>query len=108
MSTLPYRAWTATGDTYDIAFPLHGETADPGRVGALVSALLDAVETEIGKAAETSNGDVLQAFAMAMAVRARMIHAPQPVVERLSGDLLRTALDAVAEADHSAPRSGTA
>ncbi|MFC3228676.1 hypothetical protein ACFOGJ_15640 [Marinibaculum pumilum] len=108
MTTLPYRAWTASGDSYDIDFPLHDETVDAGRVGEMVSALLDAIERDIVKVGETSNGDVLQAFAMAMAVRARMIRAPQPVVDKLSGDLLRAALDAVAAAGHSHQKAGRA
>ncbi len=108
MASLPYRARTASGDIFDIQFPLHPETADPVRVGQMVTALLDCMEKDIGIIGETSNGDVLQAFAMAMAVRARMIHASQEVVAPLSTALLRGALEAVATADHARPQSGRA
>ena len=102
MKKLPYRARTTTGDTFDIEFPLHNETASPVRVAQLVSAILAAIDKDIAVAGEASNGDVLQAVAMAMAVRARMIHAPPATVEQLAGQLLRMALAAAADA----PREG--
>ena len=108
MKKLPYRARTVTGDVFDIEFPLHDETGDPVRVGQLVSALLDAIDRDIALAGDTSNGDVLQAAAMAMAIRARMIHSPREATEMLSTQLLQAALQAVAEAPRQAPASGHA
>ena len=108
MKKLPYRARTKTGDIFDIEFPLHGETVDAVRVGQLVTALLEALDRDIGLGGETSNGDVLQAAAIAMAIRARMIHARQSATDSLSTELLRTALDAVAAATHHAPQAGHA
>jgi len=105
---LPYRARTATGDSYDIEFPLHGDTVDPVRVSQLVSTVLGAIDRDIGIALDTSNGDVLQAVAMALAIRARMIQAPHATVSQLASDLLSSALDAVANARHEAPRAGHA
>ena len=108
MKKLPYRARTTTGDVFDIEFPLHGETASPVRVAQLVSAILAAIDKDIAVAGEASNGDVLQAVAMAMAIRARIIHAPPAVVEQLAGQLLRTALEAVADTPRKSPQSGRA
>ena len=108
MKKLPYRARTATGDIFDIAFPLHDETGDPVRVGQLVSALLEAIDRDIALVGETSNGDVLQAAAMALAVRARMVHAPFEVTEALAVDLTETALRAVAAASRETPQVGHA
>ena len=108
MKKLPYRARTSMGDTFDIDFPLHDETRDPVRVGQLVSAVLQVIDRDIAVAGETSNGDVLQAVAMAMAIRARMIQSPHEAVARLSAELLRTALDAVAEAARQSPQIGHA
>ena len=108
MKKLPYRARTATGDSFDIEFPLHGETRDPVRVGQILSTVLDAINKDIALAGETSNGDVLQAVAMAMAIRARMIHAPQEGLEALSAQLLWTALTASAEAARHTPQVGHA
>ena len=39
MSTLPYRAKTATGDSFDIDFPLHADTESAMRVSQLIDAL---------------------------------------------------------------------
>jgi hypothetical protein len=108
VKTLPYRARTATGDVYEVEFPLHRETGDPVRVSQLVSAMLEAIDRELAVAVETSNGDVLQAAAMALAIRTRMIHAERQTVERLAVGLFRAALDAVAVANHRPPLSGHA
>ena len=105
---LPFSAKTASGDRYEIEFPLHEETANAVRVRQLLSDLLAAIDKDIALSGELSNGDVLQAAAMAMAVRARMIHAPRPVSERLSQELLRNALDAVAKATCHSPQIGNA
>ena len=106
MKKPPYRARTTTGDSFDIDFPLHGETLDAVRVGQLISAVLDAIDKDIALAGETSNGDVLQA--LAMAIRARMIHAPRAALETLSVQLLQTALAAAAEATRDTPQMGHA
>lgn len=108
MKKLPYRAETGMGEIFDIEFPLHEETGDPVRVGQLVTLLLDVIDRDLAIAGETSNGDVLQAFAMAMSIRAGMIHAPNGVTGKLSMDLLSSALEAVGSADRRYPQSGHA
>lgn len=105
---LPYRCTTATGDTYDIEFPLHEATESPMRASQILSAVLEAIDRDIAVCGETANGDVLQALAMAMAIRGGMVHAPQAVTDRLSQDLLSSAQAAMAEAGRSAPPSGHA
>ena len=108
MKKLPYRARTASGHNFDIDFPLHDETRDAVRVGQLLSAVLDAIDKDISLGGDTSNGDVLQAVAMAMAIRSRMIASPQATVESLSVQLLRTALAAAEEGVHHTPQVGHA
>ncbi|MDJ0934056.1 MAG: hypothetical protein QNJ06_02610 [Kiloniellales bacterium] len=108
MKKMPYRARTASGDSFDIDFPLHDETRDAVRVGQLLSTVLEAIDKDIALGGDTSNGDVLQAVAMAMAVRSRMIASPQAAVEVLSLQLLRTALAAAEEGVHHAPQVGHA
>ena len=108
MRTLPYRTRTAMGDIYEFEFPLHAETGDAVRVAQLVSAILAAIDRDLAIAGETSNGDVLQAAAMAMAIRARMIQAEQQTVQRLATDLMHTAQAAVARATHRRPQAGHA
>ena len=108
MAKLPYRAHTATGDRLDIAFPLHRETVSAVRVEQLVSTLLSAIDKDIAIADETSNGDVLQAVAMTLAIRAGMIHAPSETTERLAAQLLAGAFGAVADSERTSPPAGHA
>jgi len=108
MRPLPYRVETATGDILDITFPLHGETGSPMRVDQLLSAILNAVDQDIKLCGETGNGDVLQALAMALAVRARMIHAPEDVTAKLAHELLTSATTAAATAERTSPETGNA
>ena len=108
MTTLPYRATTSTGDVFDIAFPLHEQTVDPVRVQQMVSTVLEAIDRDVMMAGDTSNGDVLQALAMAFAIRAGMIHASSEVTGRLAQDLLASALRAMAAADRSGVAAGHA
>ena len=105
---MPYRARTATGDSFDIDFPLHAETGSAMRVEQLVTAVLQTIARELAVGGETSNGDVLQALAMSMAIRARMIHADMASLDRLSKELLHDALEAAAAAERQAPPSGRA
>ena len=105
---LPYRAKTSTGDVFDIVFPLHSETGNAVRVGQLISAVLEAIDKDIAIAGETSNGDVLQAVAMTMAIRAGMIHAPHETSENLAKNLLSIALDAMVDTTIHRPRAGHA
>jgi hypothetical protein len=108
MKTLPYRARTEMGEIFDIAFPLHEETQDANRIEQLVSALLDAVDKDIAIAGEASNGDVLQAVAMAMAIRAGMIQASRDIAGRLACGLLENALEAVSDAPRLGLQAGHA
>ena len=108
MRPLPYRVETATGDTRNITFPLHSGTASPVRVNQLLTAILDAINQDIKVCGETRNGDVLQAAAMALAVRARIIHAPTNVTAELSSQLLEEALNAAGTAERVEPESGNA
>ncbi len=108
MKTLPYRVETGTGDTFEIEFPLHEETGDPVRVSQLVSQLLATIDRDLALFEDTSNGDVLQAVSMVLAVRAGMVHADNDTTGRLASQLLSTALNAVAEAPRQAPQTGHA
>ena len=91
-SHLPYRATTANGETIDVTFDLHAETRSEADVGALLTALLEAIDARVAAREGVSNGDVLQALAMASALRVAMIPAPRTVTEPLARDLLDTAL----------------
>lgn len=99
---LPYRATTAMGQVFDIDFPLHDETGSAVRVAQLLSVILETLDRDIGLSGETSNGDVMQALAMALAIRSGMVHASSKVTDALAFQVLETALGAVAAADQSA------
>ena len=108
MKKLPFRAVTATGDKFDLEFPLHPDTEEVVRVEQLLTAVLEAVDAHLKLAGDGSNGDVLQAMAMAMAVRARIINAPFEQIEALASDLFVEAMQAVAAADRHSPPAGRA
>ncbi len=108
MKFLPYRAKTGSGDVFDIEFPLSPDTGDAVRVSQVISEILGAIDRFLAVGGSTSNGDVLQAMAMAMSIRARMIHAPTETTGRLALDLLSTALEAAGNAPRQAPPSGRA
>ena len=108
MKILPYRATTSTGDIFDIEFPLNPDTGDAVRIFQLVSEILLILDRSLAVGGPTSNGDVLQAIAMAMSIRARMIHAPTETSSRLAMELLSTALEAAGSASRQAPTTGRA
>lgn len=107
-ATLPFRARTATGTVLDIVFPLHADTGDARCLGALVSALLDTVDAAVTGSDAPSNGDVLQALAMTLALRAAMIEAPAGLSATLARDLFEQALEAAQAARAAAPAAGRA
>ncbi len=108
MKTLPYRVETGTGDIFDIEFPLHENTGDPVRVSQLVSQLLTTLDRDLALLTDTSNGDVLQAVSMVLAIRAGMVHAYGDTTSHLASQLLSTALGAVADAPRQMPQTGHA
>lgn len=91
--TLPYRATTASGEVFDLEFALHPETQSAVRVSQVLTAVLGAVDREVALTGDTGNGDVLQALAMALAVRARMIPLSPDTLEELARALVDSALD---------------
>lgn len=90
--TLPYRADTARGNRFDFDFALHPETASAVHVANLLSTTLAALDREIRTLGDVGNGDVLQALAMALAVRTRMLPGNPEALAKLSDELLDTAL----------------
>ena len=107
MKALPFTATTETGDKFEISFPLHTETGDAVKVHNLISSVLRAIEGDIKFQNGMDNGDVLQAVAMALAVRSRMIHASTAVTSKITLDLVSNALKAAANASHERANSGT-
>ena len=73
MDKLPYTALTSSGDAFDIEFPLHPLTRSSEAVGAMITGLLETLSRYVESEGDVSDGDVLQALAMALAVRARIV-----------------------------------
>lgn len=93
---LPYKATTSSGQQHEFDFPLHPDTASPVKISNLVSALLACLDRELGQLGPVSNGDVLQALAMVMAIRTRILPGRPDELAGLSSGLLQSALEAPA------------
>ena len=91
---IPYRATTSTGNQFAFEFPLHEETTSAVTVSNLLSAVLATLDREIRMVGQVGNGDVLQALAMALAVRTRILPGDPAQLDRLVLALLETALAA--------------
>ncbi|MGE5153886.1 MAG: hypothetical protein ACM3ST_07710 [Bdellovibrio bacteriovorus] len=95
---LPYTAVTSSGNAYDIRFPLHPETRSPERVSHLISSTLEAISRDLESGSSISDGDVLQALSMALAIRARLVDASPGASLRLMHELVDSAFAAALEA----------
>ena len=94
----PYTAVTSGGDAYEIRFPLHPETGSPERVSDLLTAALEAVSKGVETGTPVSDGDVLQALSMALAIRARLLGVAPGAGLRLMHELIGSAYAAALEA----------
>ncbi len=108
MDYLPFRFTTPTGDAISFEFPLHPETGSATRVHQLLERVLQTVNHEIALLGETRNGDLLQALAMAIAVRTEMIPADPELTRGLARDVLEQALRSLRSARHDTPLAGHA
>lgn len=92
--TLTITAITTSGRAYDIDFPLHPESRSAEGVGALVTDLLDCLSRSLASRQDVSDGDVMQALAMTLAVRARILGASPETTSELVQELFETAYSA--------------
>ena len=96
ITRLPVDVTTTMGDKFSFNFKLHEHTADPIKVSNLVSSVLATLDNEIKLLGETSNGDVLQGLAMALAIRSKIIHgADDDTTLRLVKSLVNDALESL-------------
>lgn len=95
---LPFSVLAAGGEAFHVMFPLHSRTASPEMVGTLMTRLLDTISEAVAERGDVSSGDVLQAVAMTLAVRAQVVDAPPDAAARVAEQLLADALAAVADA----------
>lgn len=73
--TLTFTAVTSGGVAYDVDFPLHPLTRSSQGVSDLLTALLETISSHVEKRRDLSDGDILQALCLTLAVRARMVAA---------------------------------
>lgn len=104
MSKLPYKVTTANGMIYLVDFELHPETASAVHVNHLLTSVLAAVDREIGVLGDAATGDVLQALAMALSTRTRIVPNQSEALDESVFDLVETSLGAVFKpSDDTAP-----
>ena len=101
MKSIPYNVTTASGNQFEFQFELHPQTDSAVNVSNLLTSVLDTVTREVEVLAPVGNGDTLQALAMALAVRVRMLDGDEATLHRLASDLLDAALRSPA-----APQAG--
>lgn len=93
---LPFTA-VHTGGAREINFLLHEQTVNEGHVGAMLEALLESISEEVQLRGNVSDGDVLQAMCMALAIRMHLVEAAPDAVRAMVAATLEQADDAVAE-----------
>ena len=94
MAYLPFTVHTDTHDTFDIEFPLSEHTEDGVRVHQILTTVLNSIAHDLKIVGAVSNGDILQALSMALAVRTRMVYAPEQTMRAIIADLTDSALAA--------------
>lgn len=107
MKLMPYRLTTEFGEEVQVDFPLHEQTESAVRVAQLLTAVLGTVDRELKLYGDVGNGDLLQALAMALALRARVVPVPFDVSREVCAELTQSALAAVAQSAFY-PIAGTA
>ena len=94
MAYLPFTVHTDTHDTFDIEFPLSEHTEDSVRVHQILTTVLNSIAHDLKIVGAVSNGDILQALSMALAVRTRMVYAPEQNMRAIIAGLTDSALAA--------------
>lgn len=100
MAKLPYRTISNSGEIIDVSFDLHDLTVAPKHVALLLSAVMSTLDREITPGQPIANGDVLQALAMALALRTEMLPSAPAVKLALAAELVEMALGALDGATH--------
>ena len=86
MNTLLFTALTSSGRAFDVNFPLHPQTRSAEGVSEMITGLLETLSHHVEAGGAVSDGDVLQALAMTLAVRARMVDAaPESTLALMHG-----------------------
>jgi len=95
---LEFTAVTSSGQAFDINFPLHEHTRSDKEVSDLLTSLLDSISAFTTSSHAISDGDILQALAMSLAIRARLVDETGDTSRPLLHELIDTAVDAARDA----------
>ena len=98
MKTLLFTALTSGGRAFDVNFPLHPQTRSAEAVSEMITSLLESLSQQVEGRQDVSDGDILQALAMTLAVRARMVDADAHSTLALINELVEAAHRAAHEA----------
>ena len=102
---LPYSVTTSTLTKINFLFELSKDTKSPISVHQLLNLILTNINKET-KIINLSNGDIIQALAMALAVRMKMISADEKIVEKIVIDCISKAINAAKKAEIKTQISG--
>jgi len=86
-SRLGFTAVIDSGQAFETDFPLHSHTRSAEGVSDLITALLATISQTLAGRRDLSDGDVLQALAMTLAICARMSSAKPESTASLIEDL---------------------
>lgn len=100
--TLGFTATTTSGDVIEFQLPLHPHTSSEDHVGTLIEAVLDRVSEVVDGPHSVSDGDVLQALTLAMAVRLGVAGLAPDTARTLVEDLANLALDGFESGEQAA------
>jgi hypothetical protein len=92
--SLAFTATTASGEVLEFQLPLHPQTSSREHVGILVEQILERVSDVVEGPDTMSDGDVLQALTLSLAVRLRVSGMSSETARDLVEDLANLALDA--------------
>ena len=92
-STLAFTATTSSGEILEFQLPLHPHTSSRSHVGELLEGVLDRVSDLVEGPENISDGDVLQALTLAVAVRLKVAGIGSDTARQLVEDLANLAID---------------
>jgi len=91
--TLAFTATTSSGEVLEFQLPLHPHTSSEEHVGHLLEGVLDRVSELVEGPDNMSDGDVLQALTLALAVRLKVAGLAPETAQQLVEDLANLALE---------------
>ena len=91
--TLAFTATTSNGEVLEFHLPLHPHTSSQDHVGMLLEHVLDRVSDIVEGPDDMSDGDVLQALTLALAVRLKVAGIAPDTARQLVEDLANLAME---------------